>query len=385
MKELKIKLLGSTKENYVLKREDSLKHGAHAAAICYMSDSFKNIQNEDNKKTNNRIKRTLNSGHHSIYGHTSYNLYLENVPKILAMVLNNEKVYTTSEKSARYTKMNDLDEEEEKLYQKWKSKFHNKIERRYPDLSNRKKEKLAMENARYLTSVFTPAKMEYTTNFRQLNYIMHWFNDFINQKEDNEFNQNLKKGMKQFNQQLSSLYVKNLNPQQKKRSLSLLKGKINKKETFADVYSTNYKSSFAALAQAQRHRTISYEMEEIEKPTEFYIPKIIQKEKEKQEWLSDLEKIAMNFPQATLVNVKEKGIYEDFLSKATERLCGHAQLEIMNQTKNTLEKYLKNTKEDYNEIHENLKEYNKGPKCTFPEVKCLEPCYFGKESLERMI
>ena len=385
MKDLKIKLLGSTKEGYEMSKDEALKHGSHAAAICYMNDSFKNIQNEKESKTNNRIKRTLNSGHHSVYGHTTYNLYLKNVPKILAMVLNNEKVYTTSEKSARYTKMTDLEEEEEKLYQKWKSKFYKNIENEYPNLSDKKTEKLAMENARYLTSVFTPAKMEYSTNFRQLNYIMHWFNDFVDKEKNTIFNQKLKDSMLQFNNQLNDLYVEDLNPKQKKRSLSLFKDKLDSKEFFGDVYSTNYKISFAGLAQAHRHRTINYEMEPIKRPTEFYIPKILKKDSEKNEWLSDLEKVAMNFPQATLVNVKERGTYEDFLSKATERLCGHAQLEIMNQTKNTLEKYLEQTKEDYQKIHEDLKQYNNGPKCTFPEVKCLEPCYFGKKSLEGMI
>ena len=385
MENLEIELLGSTKEGYEMKKDEALNHGSHAAAICYMSDSFDKIKNESEEKTNNRIKRTLNSGHHSVYGHPTYNLYIKNIPKMLAMVLNNEKVYTTSEKSARYTKMKDLSKREESLYQKWKSKFYENIEDKYPDLTDKKTEKLAMENARYLTSVFTPAKMEYTTNFRQLNYIMHWFNDFVNKEKNTIFNQKLKESMLQFNNQLDNLYEENLNPDQKKRSLSLFKDKLNYKEFFGDIYSTNYKISFAGLAQAHRHRTINYEMESIKEPKEFYVPKIIRGKSEEKEWLSDLEKVAMNFPQATLVKVKERGTYEDFLSKATERLCGHAQLEIMNQTKNTLEKYLKQTEGNYQKIHDELKKYNNGPKCTFPDVNCLEPCYFGKDSLERMI
>ncbi len=385
MENLEIELLGSTKEGYEMKKDEALNHGSHAAAICYMSDSFDKIKNESEEKTNNRIKRTLNSGHHSVYGHPTYNLYIKNIPKMLAMVLNNEKVYTTSEKSARYTKMKDLSKREESLYQKWKSKFYENIEDKYPDLTDKKTEKLAMENARYLTSVFTPAKMEYTTNFRQLNYIMHWFNDFVNKEKNTIFNQKLKESMLQFNNQLDNLYEENLNPDQKKRSLSLFKDKLNDKEFFGDIYSTNYKISFAGLAQAHRHRTINYEMESIKEPKEFYVPKIIRGKSEEKEWLSDLEKVAMNFPQATLVKVKERGTYEDFLSKATERLCGHAQLEIMNQTKNTLEKYLKQTEGNYQKIHDELKKYNNGPKCTFPDVNCLEPCYFGKDSLERMI
>ena len=40
-------------------------------------------------------------------------------------------------------------------------------------------EKISKENARNLTSVFTPTKMLYTTSFRQLNYLMSLFDDYI--------------------------------------------------------------------------------------------------------------------------------------------------------------------------------------------------------------
>lgn len=55
------------------------------------------------KKTNRRINMTLNNGHHSVYDHINVSLNLQNIPKILAMVINNEHQYTTSEKSGRYT------------------------------------------------------------------------------------------------------------------------------------------------------------------------------------------------------------------------------------------------------------------------------------------
>ena len=46
--------------------------------------------------------------------------------KILAMIINNEKDYSTSEKSARYTKMK-LSLKEQEIYDKWMSIFYNRI------------------------------------------------------------------------------------------------------------------------------------------------------------------------------------------------------------------------------------------------------------------
>ena len=73
------------------------------AGVCYDKEGFNHLVNESVEKTNRRIDMTLNNGHHSVYDHISINFNLQNVPKMLAMVLNNEHQYTTSEKSARYT------------------------------------------------------------------------------------------------------------------------------------------------------------------------------------------------------------------------------------------------------------------------------------------
>ena len=103
-----------------------------------------------------RAEMTLNSGHHSVWEHATYTLVLEDVPKILAMLLNNEGLYNTSEKSARYTEMKTEGLEKE-LYEKWISLFAKKIQEVYPTMSETETVKKAQENARYLISVFTPA------------------------------------------------------------------------------------------------------------------------------------------------------------------------------------------------------------------------------------
>ena len=73
---MKIRILGTTKIDYIPNKEEILKLGGHAAAICYMKDELDTILNEDKDKTLKRIKNTLSSGHHSVYGHFYLNIYL---------------------------------------------------------------------------------------------------------------------------------------------------------------------------------------------------------------------------------------------------------------------------------------------------------------------
>ncbi|MAH03187.1 hypothetical protein CMI39_00160 [Candidatus Pacearchaeota archaeon] len=133
------------------------------------------------------------------------------------------------------------------------------------------------------------------------------------------------------------------------RHLSLF-SKKKVEEYFGDVYATSYKLSFAGLAQAHRHRTIDYGIfggNELGSPEGFFIPKIVPGW-EIGEWLNDLRKIAKDdFPQAQLLNINERGIKEDSKSKMMLRLCGHAQYEIMENTKETTKKYAEHDSEIY--------------------------------------
>ena len=187
---MQIKVLASTKVGYKMSKEEAIDFSGKSAGICYLPDTLDVLFNEDSSKTEKRAKGTLASGHHSVFGHVTYNLALEGIPKILAMILNNEKIYNTSEKSARYTKM-EPSEKEKVLYEKWIEIFKNEIQSKYSNIDEKRAKKLAQENARYLISVFTPATiMEYTVSFGQLNYIAHWFEKFVKTAEDTEFNKN---------------------------------------------------------------------------------------------------------------------------------------------------------------------------------------------------
>ena len=86
-----------------------------------------------------------------------------------------------------------------------------------------------------------------------------------------------------------------------------------------------------------------------------------------------------------LLQVNERGTIENFILKCTERLCGCAQLEIMEQTEDTLQKYLAAVK-DKPELYNYLLPYSKGARCTFPGFKCTSPCIFGgKDAMNRII
>lgn len=381
---MKTRVIASTKPNYKISIDEVMEFSGHEAGICYLPDTIETLLSEENDKTIKRAKGTLKSGHHSVFGHASYNFVFEEVPKILAMILNNEKIYNTSEKSARYTKMNPS-EEEKALYEKWIEIYNKKIHEVYPDIDEKSTIKLAQENARYLISIFTPAStMGYSVDFRQLNYLIHWSEQYVEKSQENEFNKLLKPILKNFASELNEFKIEELNSDTKNRKISLF-AERNRKEEWGENYSVNYYATFAQLAQAQRHRTLYYEIT-LPEEKKFFVPYIIRNTELEEEWLKDINSLADKYPQGMLVKVNERGTVEKFIEKCQERLCGCAQLEIAVQTLEILEKYLKNTKETNSEVYNYLLKYSKGARCTFPNFKCTKPCIWGaKEALTRKI
>ena len=68
------------------KKDEAIRLGGLIAGVCYDEEGFNHIVNEDPEKTEKRIKRTLDSGHHSVYDHTNIIMNIHQIPKILAMV-----------------------------------------------------------------------------------------------------------------------------------------------------------------------------------------------------------------------------------------------------------------------------------------------------------
>ena len=372
---MEIKVIASTKVGYVMPKDEAVDFSGKSAGICYLPDTVETLFAEAPEKTQRRADGNIKSGHHSVFGHPTYNLSLEGIPKILAMILNNEKIYNTSEKSARYTHMEPSPQEKE-LYEKWIEIFKEQILTQYPKFEDKRALKLAQENARYLISVFTPATvMEYTVNFGQLNYIINWAKDYIKNAEENVFSIKLKETFKEFLAAMPDLEIEGLDSRNKNRNFSLFAKRKNRNEEFGENYSVTYLASFAQLAQAQRHRTLSYEITLLDEP-KYYVPPIIAETNLEKEWLKDISSLKEFFPQGMLVQVNERGTIENFVLKCMERLCGFSQLEIMQETKNIMNKYLEATK-DKPELYQYLLPYSRGARCTFPGWKCDSPCVFG--------
>ncbi len=368
-------------------------------STCYMPDNFEKLNAKPIENILKIATQVENSGHHSTFGHSFLTLEISGLPKALAMVLNNEHDYNTSEKSARYTVMKDIEPKQNELYNKWIEIFQREIMKKYPNGSNKffdpdgkKARKLAQENARYLISVFTPTNMEYTVNFRQLNYICHWFEKEI-EKPSNNFYAELIPSMKEFVAfcKQMNLYSEKLEDG-KNRTLSLFDKPILKKN-YSSTFQGIYKMSFACLAQNQRHRTIDLSINELSfvndfsKIKDFYIPPIIaDNEKLKAEYLKDISSVAYALPQGTLLEVNESGKFDDFVLELDERLCACAQKEIrdlaLNQTKeyrDALKKEADQLKSPNKEIAldmaDKLDKKSKGSRCT-SGYKCKAPCGF---------
>ena len=376
-------------------KDEAIKFSGRIAGVCYDKEGYNHLLKEDEEVTLKRANMTLNNGHHSVFDHVWISFNIQNIPKILAMVINNEHEYTTSEKSARYTPVVKTDfsvitDDEERLYNKWMEIFKIKIKERYGNVfSDSKIRKLAQENARYLVTVFMPTQMIYTTSLRQINYIASWMAKYMCQvaSKKGDFEKKLMVSMSEFIAELERLNVliPGLMQNEKDRNLSLFGKNIKSNdynyEYFNQVYVTEYKASFACLAQAQRHRTLDYQMEMLDEK-EYFIPPIIMDDTNLvNEWLNDMNTVRDVNPQGELVKIRESGKYEDFILKCKERLCSEAQLEIMMQTRATLLRYKKALEDINSPLANNIALYSHGARCTFPDFKCSKDCKFSEGKL----
>jgi len=381
---MEINLLPHTpflKEMKEFNQEQAIQYCAQLAGVCYEPAGFQKLKEEDPKRTRRRLNATLKEEHATPYEHIQLGLEMRGIPKILAMILNNERQCVTSEQSLRYTKItpgieNNITTQEGVLYHKWMDIFKQKIEAEYGTIFKASQiEKLAQENSRYLISVFIRTKMIHTIPWIQLNRIVSYMNDLSNKPVKNDFEQRLTPYITAFISCLERLNVLDERAQsnRKQRSLSLFSSKPIK-EVFGDVYATSYQGSFAQLAQAHRHRTLKYEMELLPEKA-YYVPPIIKDDQDLvNTWEQDLKTV--KYPQGELVKINEMGTYYDFILKAKERLCSHAQLEIMQQTKATLLKYKEALERSKHPLVNEIELYLKGARCTFPDYTCAKDCNF---------
>lgn len=438
-----------------------------AAGVCYMPDDYMENGIQDVEKAMNRANNTSNSGHHSVYDHGHITFVIK-TNKMICMILNSMGVYATSEKSARYTKMQPETELELQLYEKWRAKIQKLILTKYPDtdddvlskrlckkmgiedskavingscshikddeyleaeLNELKKSetlpsfKLAQENARYMISVFTPTTIEYTMSFRQAFLTIDYMNKLavnLNNASDT-FSKKLLPYITEFVKELERAVGKIRISDNKNQNLRFLEaqhvGELDgtdfklfddldkrlqpKRVSISDSYTLVYEGSLAMLAQAQRHRTLRYTMclqETGERG--YYIPEIVKDAGLGKEWIKDIESVSYCIPQGTLVRITEQGLFEDFVLKCKERMCGRAQLEVMRSTTESVYKFIKDKdKLSYSnqkllesmtdkKISNNSSIIDRIPtaRCKFADFKCSEGCRWGaNEALTRLV
>lgn len=399
-----------------------------SAGICYMPDTYlsEGIQNEE--AALERSADNAKSGHYSVYEHGHVTFLIE-TNKMVAMVLNSMKLYSTSEKSARYTLMKPETELEEVMYNKWREKLKPVISAFYSDKKSKKDiEKLANENARYMISVFTPTVIEYTIPYNRAVLLCGWLNKLSDEyvmksctytvdkpfgieissymdKTVSDFFLRLSADLRELGSEIAKLIDEDINEPTLVDHKDILDNiefintkdysEWERKSYYYDTYSTNYYGSFAMLAQAQRHRTLHYTFSFAnEYKKEFIIPKIIKDSPLEKEWLEDIRSIydAGIMPQGTLLVINESGRFEDFVLKAKERLCSRAQLEICDLTTKISKDFIlyrSNLSHKNKKLLEQLfvkeDKYNVCPRCQFIGYTCKEPCNMAKEALTRSI
>lgn len=401
---MKIQIIAATKEiseigAEQLNREQTLISGKFGGT-CYAKEGYETMKTQPSEKAMKRAESTAARGHHSVFQHSMINMEIV-CPKIIAMLLNSIGVSNTSEKSARYTTMNPETQREQFLYEKWHTIFVKQIKEVYADkIPEKEQDKLAYENARYMISVFSETSMVYSLPFRNIFYVMDWIRNMRKTlcTQKGAFNKRLEKELGLLQEAFFGVVGKENFHDNKNEYFRFMpvqaKGEYDyNKEYFGDVYTAEFRASFAQVAQQQRHRTTRVKINFAGDSAEefgFYIPELIRKTAYEKEWLEDIRSVGTVYPQGILVSVTEQGLFEDFAMKCKERMCARAQLEIMRCTESLIEKFEKNRKNlspANQERLDNLLENEKPcARCGYADFVCREGCVWGKkEALLRKI
>ncbi len=416
---------------------EALKDVGIRAALCFkeavnnVAISPTDIRNsESDAILINRGIGTIYSDHTTPSEHQNITLELTGIPKILCMILNNEKQYTADERSLRYTEVEPneyITEKEKMLYDKWLIKLEEVIWNQYgsfymyqnKDNENRARKavhKIAQENARYMISVFMPTSISYTVPWIQINKIMVYMKRIIDNPM-NELESMLVPYLKEFihlctekNVTITknSIYeVANKNTEVKEKlykthpeikdycgnyefiyknnknvdlSLFAYRNKfsgINSNNEYGYTISYNNYESWACLAQEHRHRTIDCEML-IPDTFNSYIPQIIRSSDDLvNEWINDINSVKNVYPQGQMIKVNRVGSLKNIIKFVSqERACSRAQLEIeRSYTSHIIPKvYEELEKKGDKELVKVLKPYVHKLRCQYPDYHCPSPC-----------
>lgn len=401
----KIQTIALTKEidnitSEELNYEQTLLSGKFAGT-CYAKEGYATIRTQPVEKAIKRAKATASRGHHSVFQHGVINMEIV-CPKMIAMLLNSIGISNTSEKSARYTQMHPETKQEQELYEKWHDIIYQEIMARYENrFTEVEANKLAYENARYMISVFSETSMVYSLPFRNIFYVLDWIKEMRTslEKLEGTFNKRLYKELASLEEAFLNVVGKESFHDNKNEYFRFMPVQAtgeyddDNKEYYGDVYTARFLASFAQVAQEQRHRTTRVKINfSGSNPDEFgyFVPPILKHTKYESEWLSDISGIGEVYPQGMLVSVTEQGLFEDFALKCKERMCGRAQLEIMQVTEQILSSFIKhrdNLSKANQKRLDNITEKNQPcARCGYDDFICQEGCTWGKNgALSRLI
>ena len=369
----------SSKLGYDTPKEEAVLAAGQAAAICYMPSDFDAILDEDQNKTTSRAAGCKTSKHYSTYAHVRKTLCFEGIPKLAAMVLNNERPANISEKSGRYTIMFCAGRELE-LYNKWLEIFAKLIAAEYPHLKPDVVQKLSQENARCFISVLTPTTtMDYSVDMTQANFIIHWLNNFCDTPTSHPLKEAIKPALREI---ASGMYeycgIEGIEDYRGRTLPSFFANRSHAQE-FGETFSINRKVSFASGAHFHRSQSLIFDFEVESDPSkaEFYIPRILEGSAYFDEYLADMRSIADLYPAGMLINMNMRGTPENLILLLQERLCGAVLPETCFTAKSILEEYCQETVQTNPAVYEMLNRFSNGTKCSFGHYTCTRPCPLG--------
>ena len=201
IKEVK-KLINGKKEKNTRLKENVLTPETLSAAYARISRSPLSVEElrkeaikEVEKARESNKKIVYDMGHGSIAEHAIFNIDLINVSRLASEYIQNHRLVSFTEKSQRYIKLDkdyivpdeikddkdlvleykDLIDQENQLYSYFYKKLSKYFKRKYPDMSKRKAQNRAKEDARYVLSMATTSQMGMTVNARNLEYMIRMF------------------------------------------------------------------------------------------------------------------------------------------------------------------------------------------------------------------
>lgn len=423
-------------------KENAFRISGKAAAVYYSPPGF---DKDSIRDLTQRAMDEAKEGNYAVFDHGTITFLLK-TPKIMSMVLKSMNLYNATEKSARYSTLDIETEVEREMYDKWKGRFASLIKSYYGAYyTDAEITQLAMENARYMTSIFTPTVLEYTVPFGRAVMLSKWLKDLgelmgsvnthVTETEDayhlkynwiyGEFASKclelsevigdaigvynfgdiivdqMNMGVEFFrvaNYILKTRDIVAKNEELRKDDIADLYRDSIKEDFYSDSYISNYKASFVAISQMETHRSLHYNIDIPVFVVEPYIPKIIRGSVFEVEWRNDFQKLAdmKILPQATLLEVSESGRFEDFYQKCKARLCARSQLETTEITRDQVVKfanYSSNLSGMNMVLLSNM--IRKGPnvnwkkpetviveaRCRFADYKCTNPCKIFNENI----